>query len=491
MENRFNLIEEPWIPIVCKELISFKQLCNAPANEYPEIGTNPVQKIALTKLLFAIAQAAYTPEDEKAWLDLGVEGLSKYCLDYLEKWYDRFWLYGERPFLQMPEIKNSTHQKLSAVLPDVASGNTSYFFQTQNEKILDDPDKAVLIVTLMGFALGGKKIDNSLVLTSGYKKKPTGRPGSSVGHLGYLHNFVLGSNVKETIWINLVTSNQIEKQKAWSSGLGTAPWEKMPKGEDCPIARELKESYMGRLVPLSRFCLLEEERLYYSEGISLSGHKEGGVDPSVAVDRSKNEWKAAWVDPSKRPWRMVPAFLSYMGKTKTNAFDCFYIQEGLARVKYLPKFSIWSGGLRVSSNAGEQYVSGSDDFVESKVLLSADIIGNENWFFQIEEEMRFLDELSKSVYSSVLGYYKQLKVEGSNHAGNAANMFWQMAEKSSQELFQNESPKNLRKNFKNLAIKVYDQLCPRETARQISSWVRNRSKFQNIGSYERPRNKKN
>ena len=49
VENRFNLIDEPWIPVVDAGQVSLKQLFSYP--EYRALGGNPVQKIALTKLL--------------------------------------------------------------------------------------------------------------------------------------------------------------------------------------------------------------------------------------------------------------------------------------------------------------------------------------------------------------------------------------------------------------------------------------------------------
>lgn len=469
MTNQFNLIDEPWIPIVGREKVSLKQLFSH--SEYAEIGGNPTQKIALTKLLLAIAQSAHTPKNEEECLALRPPGIATSCLAYLEKQRDAFWLYGEKPFLQMPAIKKAKKLRLSAVLPDVATGNNALVFETQKDKPLENADKALLILTIMGFALGGKKTDNTISITEGYEKKATGKPGTAMGYLGYLHSFLVGSNVQETIWLNLLTGEQLAKH-SWNAGIGVPPWEEMPKGEDCPVARRMKDSYLGRLVPLSRFCLLAEDDIHYSEGIHFGDHKQGGVDPSIAVDRSKKEWKAMWVDPEKRPWRMITSFLSYLGKK--NSFDCLFIKEGTSRAKELPLFGIWSGGLRVSSNAGEQYVSGSDDFVESKIILSSENIGNSEWFWQIEEEMDYLDHLSKAIQRSVFNYYKQLKTEGSKHAQIAANLFWELCEKHAQELFQSETPKHLRKKFYALAISLYDRQCPKGTARQIDSWANNK-----------------
>ena len=61
LENRFSLIDEPWIPIADSGRVGLRQIFSNP--NYRTLGGNPVQKIAVTKLLLAIAQAATTPAD--------------------------------------------------------------------------------------------------------------------------------------------------------------------------------------------------------------------------------------------------------------------------------------------------------------------------------------------------------------------------------------------------------------------------------------------
>ena len=163
--NKFNLIDEPWIPITGVGMVSLHVLfSNA---EYRALGGNPVQKIAMTKLLLAIAQAACTPQDNDEWTSLQPTGLATKCLEYLNKWHDSFYLYGEKPFLQIPAIKAAAIQSFGAVLAEVSTGNTTVLTQSQVEKTLTDADKTLLLVQLMGFALGGKKTDNSIVLSAG------------------------------------------------------------------------------------------------------------------------------------------------------------------------------------------------------------------------------------------------------------------------------------------------------------------------------------
>jgi CRISPR system Cascade subunit CasA len=485
MENRFNLIDEPWIPVADYGRVSLRQLFTNP--EYRSLGGNPVQKIAVLKLLLAIAQAAATPQDENEWKTFGAEGLALRCAEYLERWRTRFYLFGDKPFLQMQSIAAAKIQPFGAVLPEVSTGNTTVLSQIQMQRSLDDASKALLILTLMGFALSGKKTDNSVVLTKGYpgkrndKGKPsTGKPGPSVAHMGLLHNFMLGRNLQESIWLNLFSTKQLNQLNTYPLGVGTPPWENMPEGEDCEQAKKLKLTLMGRLVPLSRFCLLTDFGLHYSEGIAHLGYKEGMTDPSVAVNNSGKEPKALWVDPEKRPWRELTALLSFFDQGGSQGFQSLQVRSGLDRARDVTdSFSIWSGGLRVSSNAGEQYASGSDDFVESHICLQSRMLG-QVWFAQLKSEMDALDVLAKNLYGKVIGYFKEQKVDGGKVAAQATNLFWQCCERDFQQLVdscvQTESAignrGHLRMKFARYVDQTYDQFCPKGSARQLDAWAK-------------------
>ncbi|WP_411360853.1 type I-E CRISPR-associated protein Cse1/CasA [Pseudidiomarina salilacus] len=495
MENRFNLVDESWIPVADFGRVSLRQIFTN--SDYRALGGNPVQKIALLKLLLAIAQAAATPKDEVEWKAIGARGLAERCVAYLEKWHDRFYLYGDNPFLQMQAIRAAKIQPFGAVLPEVSTGNTTVLSQVQRQRDLDDGDKALLLLTLMGFALSGKKTDNSVVLTPGYsgktndKGKPaTGKPGPSVAHMGLLHSFLYASDIQSTLWLNLFTLNQLEKMNIYPEGVGIAPWEKMPSGENCENAQKLKASLIGRLIPLSRFCYLTDEGLHYSEGIAHAGYKEGVVDPSMAINNSGKEPKALWVDPEKRPWRELSALLSFFDQAETTGFQSWQIRSGLNRARdVIESFAIWSGGLRVSSNAGEQYASGSDDFVESQVWLHGQTVG-QGWFRQLKHEMDALDALAKNLYGRVQGFFKEQTFDGGKIAPQATQLFWQLCERDFQSLVnqcdQTEDATaeriKLRHRFAGYVHQAYDKFCPRETARQMDAWAKcrpNTSKYLN------------
>lgn len=493
MDKHFNLIDEPWIPMAGRARASLRQVFSEP--DLRALGGNPVEKIALMKLLLAIVQAAATPDDDKAWRAMGAQGMAYQCLVYLDHWRDCFDLYGERPFLQMPAIAAADIKSYGTVLPEIATGNTTVLMYGQVERALIDAEKAVLLVGLMGFALGGKKTDNSITLSQGYegkrndKGKPsTGKPGPAVAHMGLLHTLLLGDNLWQSLWLNLLTHERIAQNLRFPAGLGVSPWERMPAGEDDEIARALKQSLMGRLVPLCRFCLLTEKGLHYSEGIAHSNYKEGVCDPTIAVNWSGKQPKALWVNPEKRPWRELTALLGFLAQQQSAGFECWQLAACVGKASTaVETFAVWSGGLRVSSNAGEQYASGTDDFVESMVSLQSSALG-EFWFAQLQAEMAALNELAKGLYGRVLAYFKTQLVDGGDLAAQTTHLFWQLCERDFQLLLDHCDPNEsnarrrhqLRRRFAGNAQQAYDRYCPKDTARQLDAWARcrpNHSKY--------------
>ncbi len=500
MENRFNLIDEPWIPVADVGRVSLKDIFSNPSLR--ALGGNPVQKIALTKLLLAIAQAAATPQDNDEWKAMGWQGMADKCLSYLSKWHDRFYLYGDQPFLQMPAISSAEVKSLGVLSPEISTGNTTVLTQSQKEPNVSDADKAITIIVQMGFGLSGKKTDNSIVLTAGYRgkqndkgKAASGKAGVSVGHMGLLHSFWLGDSVVHSVWLNLFTHDDISESVMFPT-LGVAPWENMPIGEDDEIARALKESLIGRLMPLGKFCLLAENGIHYTDGIAHAGYLEGKADPTASVDFSQKKPKALWVNPSKRPWRELTSLLQFIEQGKAGGFETPQLKQTLKRVsRSAEQFAIWSGGLRVSSNAGEQYASGTDDYVQSEVWLHSSLLGG-IFLEQLKLEMAQLEAIQKQLWAAVVRYFRQLSdidKSGSgkaqpfvaNQAEKATSSFWQLCERQSQALIDacdsTEEAKlqrlQLRKTFISYAAQIFDQLCPNNSARQMDAWAQARPNF--------------
>lgn len=486
IERHFNLVEENWIPVAGTGRVSLKRVFSDP--DLTALGGSPVEKIALTKLLLAIAQVACTPESEQDWAALGPLGLADKARNYLEDKKDQFWLYGDRPFLQMPVIAQADKKPIGVFLPDAITGNSTILTESQMEREYDDAEKALILVYLTGFALGGKQPDNKIILSKDYSEKSsTAKPGPFLGYSGYLHSFLFWESLQGTIWLNLLTRDHIYDMQVFPEGVGNPPWEQMPEGEDCPVAKQLKESLMGRLVPLCRFALLNDSALHCSEGISHPTHKNGGIDPSITVSFSNNP-RALWVDPEKRPWRELTSLLSFFDTGGNRSFDCPQLRIGMLRaMENVSKFSIWSGGIRVSGKvAGEQKVTGRDDYLESEVILFSEWLKTGTWFACLQHEMSVLEAISKAVYSATLSYFKpetsskRPSVDGKKHAATAVHLFWQLCERSFQDLVNacndetGEKVAHIRRTFVNYANEAFNAFCPSHTARQIDAWAENR-----------------
>jgi CRISPR system Cascade subunit CasA len=478
MINNFNLIDEPWIPTT-NGLVSLHSIFTP--DESMTLGGTPVQKVSIMKLLLAIAQSASTPQDDYEWKALQPAGLSTQCLDYLAKWHSKFYLYGDEPFLQMTNITAARLRSLGDLIPEVSTGNTTVLTSYNIEQELNDAEKALLLVQLCSYSLGGKKADNDVVLSPGHTKKKSGKPGLAVGGYGMLHNYLISDNVLASVWMNMFTQENIQELPYPS--LGIAPWEKMPEGEACSTANDLKKSLIGRLLPMSHFCLYDEGGIRYTEGIVHYGVAELTVDPSVAINVNAKKPTVKWAKSETRPWRSLTAMLSFIGSSQT--FNCYHITYGLRRaVKTKLPVGVWSGGIQVSFNAGEQYVSGMDDYVESMVYFpSIEESEISDWFTLFESEMHKLEKASQKVFATVSGYHKDLQSDTSSKlsskvkavASNATDDFWQLCEGECANLMYACKTGNtdaMKKTFAKFVGIAYNNSCPSYTARQISTWAK-------------------
>lgn len=480
-EPRFNLIDEAWLPVAGGERASLKQMFSDA--QLKALAGTARQKIAVMKLLLAIAQAAVTPADNKEWAHLAASGMANACIEYLDKCRESFYLYGPRPFLQMP-VQKAQKVDFGSIMPEIASGNNPRLMHMQCSQPLEDADRALLVLTEMAMSLGGKKGDKSVALAPGLVKK-SAAPGPGMGFQGLLHSFLTGASIQETVWLNLLTKETIANMSLGDgiqtdvvARMGRPPWEKMPVSETCEIAQALTRNLMGRLIPLSRFCLLAPDGIHLTEGIKHPTHKEGKWDPSVAAKMQGKDYKVLWTNPQMRPWRSLSAMLAFLDtKSPRNDFECLQIKTGIERLNGtdVKDFGVWSGGMKVSSNAGEQYLSGNDDNVESEFQLNYDQINDGMWFDSLASEMQWLEKNAKTLFGCVSAYYKGFGAEPKDMAARACSIFWDLGEGYYQELLnaccsQEELPA-VEGRYLHLLQQAYDLICPSQTARQIERWA--------------------
>ena len=225
------------------------------------------------------------------------------------------------------------------------------------------------------------------------------------------------------------------------------------------------------------------------EGIQHPDYLQGGmIDPSVTADRTLKKPRMLWADPQKRPWRELPSLLGFLHQEESDGMRCLQRSWCVPRLAAAPVDSVrlWSGGIRLRGNAGEQYLSGSDDVVESEVSLSVSCLeGGEtsDWFMSFQIGMGKLEKLGNLVYAAVAGYYKEEKADPADRAKRASLEFWQQAERFFPALVDacNQAGEEARnavlRKARACALDCYSRACPQETARQLALWARHRPFF--------------
>ncbi len=482
--RRFNLADEPWVPVAGEARLSLREVFSR--REPACLGGNALEKIALLKLLQAVGQAACTPDDEESWRELGPDGLAEACMQYLDRWHGNFWLYGAKPFLQLPSVRRARKFAFSCFYPQIATGVTRCFFQSQRLQPPDDADLALLLLVSLSCCLGSRYVDSKVTLSPCVERRVTALPGPAVGPRGFQHAFLLGRTLRETAWLNLVTRDQLLGDGFFSEGVGTPPWEKMPEGEEDATAKALSRSLMGRLVPMARFLLLADDGVHAVEGIRHPDFRDGMVDPSVTANRCLARPQVRWTDPGRTMWRELPSLLSVLTDGPGSGMRCQQMHWCLGRLRRtaLKTMTIWSGGISVHSVKGIQVFRGGDDLSESRICLPVAWLGSGSaalWYASFRAAMKQIETLASLLKKSVLDYFKEAKfTDFSALARRAEAEFWQYVEDESTALCRacesagrSELDMVLRKVRKTVHA-CYSRACPSESAGQMILWVKHR-----------------
>ena len=482
----FNLVDRPWIPVAGEnELRSLTAVFSEPAPQ--RLAGNAVDKIVMFRFLLSIVHASSDIPDEAAWHALTPQKIAENARNYLNVHKDCFDLYDPvRPFLQFPQLKEKKGKEDScgSLQVNVASGNKVVLTEWNQERPLSDPEKAVLLLRSGGYACGGKKYDSTVILSPGYEKGKTGHSGTLLGSFGYLHTYMLGTDLWDSLRRNLMTLQEIKNLGCYPAGLGEPCWLRMPEGEDDAVSKQYRRSYFGRLMPLDKFVFLTDNGIIKTDGISYNDPKAVPLDPAVTVYPDKKENKTVWANMEKRPWRQLSAMLHFLQKDTDSPF---FLSQGLRHLRHEspPGIGIWTGGAAISANSGEQYMSGTDDYIESEFILPAYIFTEQDqWLKRFTDLMTELDLHSKILYAAVSQYHKLMNNEtGTSLAGQTVTRFWEHMESRAQpiiDLAANPGEKgemDEKTRWKKAVMELYNDFCPCETARQMTAWVEAKPNF--------------
>ncbi len=215
---KFNLLEEPWIPVLregrVEEVGLEEALLKAP--EIVRIETpSPLEEAALYRLLLAVLHRALggpsRVEEVGAWWQEGHFPLQP-LLEYLNRYRERFYLFHEEaPFFQVADLPEENPLPWSKLLPELASGNNPTLFDHTTEASLPK----------VGYAQVARALLVHQTFTPGGLLRRYGVPSAKGAPLAGAAAFLpTGASLFETLLFNL----QIPYQKD-----GDAPlWELPP-----------------------------------------------------------------------------------------------------------------------------------------------------------------------------------------------------------------------------------------------------------------------
>ena len=233
MKNpEYNLLDEPWIPVRLVDgtitdvgLLELLRRTTDIADLACEL---PTQSIAIQRLILAIAYRVATPRDARDWARQWDDGApTEQMIEYLERWRDRFYLFGGRfPFMQVADLRTAKDSVsgLEKLIADVPNGEQ--FFTTRHGRALaciPASEAARWLVHAQAYDPSGIRsgaVGDSQV--KGGKGYPIGP--AWCGHLGLV--WLKGKDLDETLVLNLIPAGTAELRGVDSSAeWGVCSWE--------------------------------------------------------------------------------------------------------------------------------------------------------------------------------------------------------------------------------------------------------------------------
>ena len=233
MKNpEYNLLDEPWIPVRLVDgtitdvgLLELLRRTTDIADLACEL---PTQSIAIQRLILAIAYRVATPRDTRDWVRQWEDGApTEQMIEYLERWRDRFYLFGGRfPFMQVADLRTAKDavSGLEKLIADVPNGEQ--FFTTRHGRALaciPPSEAARWLVHAQAYDPSGIRsgaVGDSQV--KGGKGYPIGP--AWCGHLGLV--WLKGKDLDETLVLNLIPASTAALRGVDSStNWGACSWE--------------------------------------------------------------------------------------------------------------------------------------------------------------------------------------------------------------------------------------------------------------------------
>jgi CRISPR system Cascade subunit CasA len=482
----FDLITEPWIPVLYgaghpsgATRVGLAKLFEDAA-EIRDLALPPLQRIAVMRLLICITQAALDgPENDDDWLSCR-ERIQPAVRDYLQKWHDRFNLFGQYPFLQVANLQ-PVSGKSEEDLPSLdklnfawAAGNAHTLFDhtaLSGNRQITLADLPIYLLTFQCFHPGGL-LANALWDGEEISRSTTQAPcveGSA------LLGLILGKHLLESIYLNLLPKQRFQASEGQTSTrFGRPIWEfSQPPKPSTRVAEEFVRSYLGRLVPFSRAIRLipGTDRCLITKGLDYPRFPQSREPFATVVARERRKdltYLRLSVD--RHPWRELHSVLVLGGIEEAGGPLSLHNIRLLYRHKPDLTIDLWVGGMEVDQ---------------------AKLIDSREWLFSFTPRLLETNNLAvyqqgvslalnceSSLRSAVQHYCKVMQLETRGYTARAVGMYWSMLDNFYPELIRvaEEAGRldSWEKRLLHCALEAYHYACPAETPRQMHAFVMGR-----------------
>lgn len=280
-EKQFNLLKEPWIKVLTKDMkekeVSLLDLF-AHAHEYMQLaGETATQDAAIFRFLLAILATVFyryeidgtdsllseendsDPDDVIGrWREYREQGhfSEEVFRSYLESWEERFWLFHpETPFYQVADLEYGTDYKIACMMGNIKESNnpdTKHHFSLAEGELLQQlsySEAARWLLFYNAYAVNLKKGNKVFRADGSEESISVGRMGS----LGFI--LVQRDTLFETLLINLCPLK--DGEELWGSPQPT--WEKKVcrlQAREIGIPENIPEAYS---LLSRRICLQEQD----------------------------------------------------------------------------------------------------------------------------------------------------------------------------------------------------------------------------------------
>jgi CRISPR system Cascade subunit CasA len=492
-----NLTTDPWIPIVwASGQPGTVSLCDAFARgeDIRDLAVRPHERIAVMRLLICIAQASLDgPADQDEWKVCRSE-IAPATLVYLKRCRKAFELFGDGPrFLQVEGLRKLADKKgdeegnsVSKLDLALATGNNSTLFDNGggSDREFSAARLAMSALTFQCFSPGGR-----IGVVQWHKTLTPGKGSSDHAPCiagSMLHAVVRGNNLLDTIRSNLMSKEQVVRffgKRAW----GKPVWEHMPsKLADKGGIENATQTYLGRLVPLSRSIRLADDcrSLTLANGLEYAPYPEWREPTSTVVTRQiKNQPTRVILAASveKAAWRELHALTVIAVDKNSNGGPA-----ALQNVIDGTAFDLWVGGL--AANKAKLVDTTESVFHIPVQMLDAEREGQRVY----EAGARWADNSAFRLGRAVCTYHRELgdnldraefRDRRQQIQNKATAQFWTDIEQSVTQLL------NVAVNPEQLGMKnewhktdwgkavqgamraAYEAACPHDTPRQMRAYA--------------------